>query len=97
MLETQAVIRARSRAWAKTGNRMAARIAIMAITTRSSIRVKPPGHRRFILLSFHQERGATRPGGAGGGRRSSQPGSWPLAVALATQFTANGHIPADRE
>ena len=33
--------RAFSRAWAKTGNRMAARIAMMAMTTRSSIRVKP--------------------------------------------------------
>jgi hypothetical protein len=27
-------------AWAKTGKRMAARIAMMAITTRSSMRVK---------------------------------------------------------
>ncbi len=30
-----------SRAWAKTGNRMAARIAMMAMTTSNSIRVKP--------------------------------------------------------
>jgi hypothetical protein len=33
-------------AWAKTGNRMAARIAIIAITTKSSIRVKPL---RFVV------------------------------------------------
>src|SRR5436190_16634618 len=39
MFETQVVIRAFSRAWAKTGKRMAARIAMMAITTSSSIRV----------------------------------------------------------
>src|SRR5713226_3857356 len=32
-------MRARSRAWAKTGNRIAARMAIMAITTSSSIKV----------------------------------------------------------
>src|SRR5579859_2009281 len=30
-----------SRAWAKTGNRIAARIAMMAITTSNSISVKP--------------------------------------------------------
>src|SRR5438552_8332112 len=41
-LLVQATWRAFSRAWAKTGKRMAARIAIIAITTRSSIRVKPP-------------------------------------------------------
>src|SRR3712207_5867306 len=33
--------RAFSRAWAKTGKRIAARIAIIAITTSNSIRVKP--------------------------------------------------------
>src|SRR5690349_4642302 len=33
--------RADSRAWANTGKRMAARMAMMAITTSSSIRVKP--------------------------------------------------------
>src|SRR5881628_3869539 len=42
MFDMQAARRAFSRAWAKTGKRMAARIAIIAITTRSSIRVKPP-------------------------------------------------------
>jgi hypothetical protein len=37
--ERQEVARAFSRAWAKTGKRIAAKIAIIAITTRSSIRV----------------------------------------------------------
>src|SRR5437867_7708818 len=41
MLERQPVLRAFSRAWAKTGNRIAARIAMIAITTRSSINVNP--------------------------------------------------------
>src|SRR3954468_15561798 len=40
-LERQLAVRAFSRAWAKTGNRIAARIAMMAMTTSSSIRVKP--------------------------------------------------------
>src|SRR5437764_226883 len=40
MLETQVVIRAFSRACAKTGKRIAAKMAIIAITTSSSIRVK---------------------------------------------------------
>src|SRR5579862_4689725 len=39
--ERQEVFLACSRAWANTGNRIAARIAIMAITTRSSIKVNP--------------------------------------------------------
>src|SRR6266571_1352067 len=37
----QVVARALSRAWAKTGKRIAARMAMIAMTTRSSIRVKP--------------------------------------------------------
>src|SRR5438445_967338 len=37
----QVVWRAESRAWAKTGNRIAAKMAMMAMTTRSSMRVKP--------------------------------------------------------
>src|SRR5438067_2088826 len=41
LLDRQVVARAFSRAWAKTGNRIAARMAIIAITTRSSINVKP--------------------------------------------------------
>src|SRR5437667_10379324 len=44
--DVQVVLRALSRAWAKTGNRIAARIAMMAITTSSSIRVKPRRHVR---------------------------------------------------
>src|SRR5262245_3034145 len=47
----QAVARAFSRAWAKTGKRMAARIAMIAITTSSSIRVKPR-FRRMVCLLF---------------------------------------------
>jgi hypothetical protein len=39
MLERQAVWRALALAWAKTGKSMAARMAIMAITTSSSMRV----------------------------------------------------------
>src|SRR5215212_5974928 len=39
--ERQEVCRAFSLAWAKTGKRIAARIAMMAMTTSSSISVKP--------------------------------------------------------
>src|SRR5437764_165668 len=41
MLETQVVIRAFSRACAKTGKRIAARMAMIAITTSNSMRVNP--------------------------------------------------------
>src|SRR5437870_4227204 len=41
MLLRQLVFRACSRAWAKTGKRIAARMAMMAMTTSNSIRVKP--------------------------------------------------------
>src|SRR6266487_3475693 len=51
ILLTQAVCRAFSRAWAKTGNRIAARIAMIAITTSSSIRVKPL-RSRSMTFSF---------------------------------------------
>ncbi len=47
-LLTQDAARAFSRAFAKTGNRMAARIAMIAMTTSSSIRVKP-----LRLIGFH--------------------------------------------
>src|SRR5579884_3921157 len=55
MLERQAVCRAFSRAWANTGKRMAARMAIMAITTRSSIRVKAllEGSALYCLCLYH--------------------------------------------
>jgi hypothetical protein len=47
MFERQVDWRAFSRARANTGNRMAAKMAIMAMTTSNSIRVKP---RRIIHL-----------------------------------------------
>src|SRR5437773_4700154 len=40
-LDVQVVWRAFARAWAKTGKRIAAKIAMIAITTSSSISVKP--------------------------------------------------------
>src|SRR2546425_4308507 len=40
-LERQVAPRAFSRAWANTGNKMPARIAIIDMTTRSSMRVNP--------------------------------------------------------
>src|SRR5437763_16124418 len=49
MLLAHETARADSRAWEKTGNRIAARMAIMAITTRSSIRVKALGAGRWVL------------------------------------------------
>src|SRR5438128_1158538 len=54
MFDMQAAIRAFSRAWAKTGKRIAARMAIIAITTRSSISVKPY-LRTLSLLSSRRE------------------------------------------
>src|SRR6478672_6530734 len=44
MLLTHEVERARSRAWAKTGKRMAARMAMIAITTSSSMSVNARRH-----------------------------------------------------
>ena len=41
---------ARSRALFSAGNNIEARIAIIAITTRSSIKVKPPLFRRFAVF-----------------------------------------------
>src|SRR5437870_4741889 len=49
MLLKQLACRAFSRAWAKTGMRIAAKMAMIAITTSSSIRVKPC---RFFIGSF---------------------------------------------
>src|SRR5947208_685956 len=52
-LEVHMVARAFSRAWANTGKRMAARMAMMAITTRSSISVNAERRGvRLIVLSF---------------------------------------------
>src|SRR5690242_9878193 len=44
LLERQEAVLADSRAWAKTGKRIAARIAMIAMTTSSSMRVKPRLH-----------------------------------------------------
>src|SRR5881396_1749884 len=55
MLERQVAWRALSRAWAKTGKRMAARMAMMAITTRSSISVKPDRERRARCMATSLE------------------------------------------
>jgi len=45
--------RAFSRAAEKTGKRIAARMAMMAMTTRSSIRVNPRLLRRLVSGSLH--------------------------------------------
>src|SRR5712692_5728123 len=50
LLFRQVVWRALSRAWAKTGKRIAARMAMIAITTRSSINVKPCRRRTAFVL-----------------------------------------------
>src|SRR2546422_570265 len=51
-LERHAVWRALSRACAKTGKRIAARMAIIAITTRSSISVKAKRIPRMVESSY---------------------------------------------
>src|SRR5713101_429943 len=53
-LDRQVDIRACSRAWAKTGNRIAARMAMMAMTTSNSINVKPV---RFLIGSSTPRKG----------------------------------------
>src|SRR5437660_8548270 len=55
MFERQVVCRAFSRACANTGNRIAARMAMIAMTTSSSIRVKP-GLRTIACLLVFQRR-----------------------------------------
>src|SRR6266508_3723151 len=51
--EEQTACRAFSRAWANTGNRMAARMAMMAITTSSSMRVNAAFRRdRMVGLLY---------------------------------------------
>src|SRR6185369_12829978 len=49
-LERQEIARAFSRAWAKTGKRIAARMAMIAMTTRSSMRVNPLLRRDMVHL-----------------------------------------------
>src|SRR5262249_35292460 len=65
--------RALSRAWAKTGNRIAAKMAMIAITTSSSISVKPK-RRCLIFLPFQKlaAAGAAR----GAGRQLFSDGPW---------------------
>src|SRR5438445_2377328 len=73
-LDRHIVWRAFSLAWAKTGKRMAARMAMIAMTTSSSIRVKPRWGRReenarFIVgPSVWGAPVAARAGGVGGPR-----------------------------
>src|SRR5437667_1843409 len=67
MLERHEVCRAFSRAWAKTGKRMAARIAIMAMTTSSSISVKALG---FLIALMLLSEMSERPSGEGRSKRS---------------------------
>src|SRR5712691_9506329 len=83
MFERQLACRAFSRAWAKTGNRIAARIAIIAITTRSSMRVKarPDGYRRrarakagrrMLDPPWPMDRAAPSPAGVGEARSARE-------------------------
>src|SRR3712207_5934195 len=57
--DRQELCRAFSRAWAKTGNRMAASIAIMAITTSSSISVNPVQDRGLLTRPETGDDGTT--------------------------------------
>src|SRR6266851_4237904 len=57
MLETQTVIRALSRAWANTGKSSAARIAMTAMTTSSSIRVNALFRSRCMVALLWGSRG----------------------------------------
>jgi hypothetical protein len=54
MLEMLVACRAFSRAWAKTGNRMLASIAIIAMTTRSSISVNARDFVDFMRYSLER-------------------------------------------
>src|SRR3954454_12475475 len=80
VLDRQEAPRAFSRAWAKTGKRIAARIAMMAITTSNSIRVNPRRIQRnmvgslLLIPRLHSKMKAQRDQGPGadfrrGGRR----------------------------
>src|ERR1051326_1684930 len=67
--DRHAALRAFSRAWAKTGKRIAARIAMMATTTSSSINVKPRTRRWSDIALFLSLPGGETPAGPrrGGG------------------------------
>src|SRR6266567_2322018 len=85
MLLMQLAWRAFSRAWAKTGNRIAASMAIIAITTSSSIRVKPMTRRqrrRRITPSLYSRPGwAARRARAPDAPRTGSPGGYPIPPA----------------
>src|SRR5258708_1711779 len=111
ILERQTLRRACSRARAKTGKRIAARMAMMAITTRSSISVKP---RRFHGADMERssfrsrapidgwgcrdrESGASSPGKALG-QRPQRPVSEPQSHGIVRSFGGRIRIscrPAD--
>src|SRR5438309_2048148 len=77
-LEIQVILRAFSRARAKTGKRIAARMAIMAITTRSSMSVNA-GFRACCMCSLlRDERNDTHTGRRGPRRAESQQRSFVL-------------------
>src|SRR5713101_841552 len=95
-LEEQTLLRACSRARAKTGKRMAARMAMIAITTRSSISVKPVLREplRAIgspLSSTLKERTSL----ARGGRHSPKARRWPVGEVLSVRLSAKPHHQED--
>jgi hypothetical protein len=75
MLERQAVCRAFDLACAKTGKRIAARIAMIAITTNSSINVKPARRRGERIRNIE-------PPGDKVTQKPRQPGRRPLGTKL---------------
>src|SRR5437879_1878055 len=75
-LEVQVVFLAASRARAKTGKSIAARIAIMAITTRSSISVNPSLILWLIKIILRYSAGTAKIGRVG----------WYCAAARASSF-----------
>src|SRR5437868_3098585 len=89
ILERHAVWRAFSRAWAKTGKRIAAKMAMMAITTSSSISVKP--RRRFMAFLLRAPRRRTHAGDEG-----SAAGRWPLDGVGCAGSTLTAHPLAGR-
>src|SRR4051812_8310210 len=77
--------RAASRAACTAGNKRAIRTAMMAMTTSSSIRVKPRRFIRFLLRvqqGTNYGRGRTPPYGGGGGTKQGGPGVRPGAGSL---------------
>src|SRR6266567_7454307 len=68
LFDRQVALRALSRAWANTGKRIAARMAMMAMTTSSSMRVK--ARRRPMIGVLLPQRGRTAAGAPVGLPRS---------------------------